>query len=98
MTNWSSRSPTKQSPEARVVKVSERGSNTTCPLCEERTKRAIVKRGLFVHCDKAFNADIAGAYNILKRISGRPGFRLKEYWALWYALQSTCSCGKILHR
>ncbi|MDA8333818.1 MAG: transposase [Peptococcaceae bacterium] len=50
-----------------VVKVSERNSSTTCIVCGERAKDARIKRGLFVHCDKAFNADIVGAYNILQR-------------------------------
>ncbi len=51
----------------RVVKVSERNSSTTCIVCGERAKDARIKRGLFVHCDKVFNADILGAYNILQR-------------------------------
>ncbi len=50
-----------------MVKVSERNSSTTCIVCGERAEDARIKRGLFVHCDKVFNADIIGAYNILQR-------------------------------
>ncbi|WP_268761663.1 RNA-guided endonuclease InsQ/TnpB family protein, partial [Caldanaerobius fijiensis] len=51
----------------RVIKVSERSTSTTCPLCGKREKEARIYRGLFVHCDKVFNADVVGAYNILQR-------------------------------
>ena len=61
----------------RVVKVSERNTSTTCPVCGKRVKKARVHRGLFVHCGKAFNADLVGAYNILQRYFREtgPGFR-----------------------
>ncbi|MEW6243544.1 MAG: transposase [Bacillota bacterium] len=51
----------------RVVKVSERSTSTTCPVCGKRVKIARVERGLFLHCKMAFNADMVGAYNILQR-------------------------------
>ncbi len=51
----------------RVIKTSERSTSTTCPLCGRSEKKARIYRGLFVHCDKAFNADVVGAYNILQR-------------------------------
>lgn len=51
----------------RVVKVSERNTSTTCPVCGKRVKGARIYRGLFLHCSRAFNADIVGAYNILQR-------------------------------
>ena len=50
----------------RVIKVSERNTSTTCIVCGKRAKGARIKRGLFVHCNKTFNADIVGAYNILQ--------------------------------
>jgi putative transposase len=50
----------------RVVKVSERNSSTTCPVCGERAKEARKTRGQFIHCRQTFNADVVGAYNILK--------------------------------
>lgn len=51
----------------RVVKMSERNTSTTCPVCGKRVKAARICRGLFLHCGYAFNADIVGAYNILQR-------------------------------
>ncbi len=51
----------------RVIKVSEKSTSTTCPVCSRRTKKARVYRGLFVHCGLALNADLVGAYNILQR-------------------------------
>ncbi|SHF37726.1 RNA-guided endonuclease InsQ/TnpB family protein [Desulforamulus putei] len=51
----------------RVVKVSEKNTSTTCPVCSKRVKKARVHRGLFIHCKQAFNADLVGAYNILRR-------------------------------
>lgn len=48
-------------------KVSEHYTSTTCPVCGKRVKAARVERGLFVHCGKAFNADVVGAFNILQR-------------------------------
>jgi len=51
----------------RVIKISEKNSSTTCIVCGKRAKTARIKRGLFVHCNKTFNADIVGAYNILQR-------------------------------
>jgi len=51
----------------RVVRVSERNTSTTCPVCCKRDKKARVHRGLFVHCSHAFNVDLVGAYNILLR-------------------------------
>ncbi|WP_157935475.1 zinc ribbon domain-containing protein [Kyrpidia spormannii] len=51
----------------RVIKVSETNTSTTCPLCDKRAKTARVRRGLFLHCGQAFNADLVGAYNILQR-------------------------------
>jgi putative transposase len=50
----------------RVVKASERNTSTTCIVCGKRAKGARVKRGLFVHCNQTFNADIVGAFNILQ--------------------------------
>lgn len=50
----------------RVIKVSERNTSTTCIVCGKRAKGARIKRGLFVHCNTSFNADIVGAYNILQ--------------------------------
>lgn len=51
----------------RLIKVSERSTSTTCPICAKQVKKARVYRGLFVHCDVALNADQVGAYNILQR-------------------------------
>lgn len=51
----------------RVIKVPEKNSSTTCPVCAKRVKKARVHRGLFVHCGLALNADLVGAYNILQR-------------------------------
>ena len=53
--------------DVRVKQVSERYTSTTCPACNKRVKSARVERGLFVHCGKAFNADVVGAFNILQR-------------------------------
>ena len=50
-----------------VIKVPERNTSTTCPVCGKRVKKARVHRGLFVHCGQALNADLVGAYNILQR-------------------------------
>ena len=58
-----------------VEEVSERNTSTTCPICTKRAKSARVKRGLFVHCGKAMNADVVGAFNILQRYlrdNGKP--------------------------
>lgn len=60
----------------RVVKVSERSTSTTCPVCSKRTRSARVERGLFVHCRQAFNADLVGAYNILQRYLRETGLAL----------------------
>jgi len=51
----------------RVIKVSEKNTSTTCPVCGKRVKKARVHRGLFIHCSFTLNADIVGAYNILQR-------------------------------
>jgi len=51
----------------RVIRVPEKNTSTTCPVCGKRVKKARVHRGLFVHCGRAFNADLVGAYNILQR-------------------------------
>jgi putative transposase len=51
----------------RVVKVPEKSTSTTCPVCGRRFKKARVHRGLFVHCGVVLNADLVGAYNILQR-------------------------------
>ncbi|GAW32251.1 hypothetical protein JDF658_20160 [Carboxydocella sp. JDF658] len=50
-----------------MVKVSEKSTSTTCPVCGKRVKKARVHRGLFVHCGVVLNADLVGAYNILQR-------------------------------
>jgi len=51
----------------RVIKVSERNTSTTCPVCGKRSKSARIQRGLFLHCGQAYNADLVGAWNILQR-------------------------------
>ena len=51
----------------RVVTVPEQGTSTTCPACGRRAKSARVERGLFLRCGEAFNADLVGAYNIMRR-------------------------------
>jgi len=51
----------------RVVKLPEKYTSTTCPVCGKRVKKARIYRGLFVHCGLALNADLVGAYNILLR-------------------------------
>ncbi|MCL6479415.1 MAG: transposase [Peptococcaceae bacterium] len=51
----------------RVVKVPEKDSSTTCPVCGKKDKTARVHRGLFAHCGYVFNADLVGASNILQR-------------------------------
>ncbi len=61
-----------------VQEVSERNTSTTCPVCGKRVKSARVERGLFVHCGRAFNADIAGAFNILQRYLRDNGLPLLE--------------------
>ncbi|MHB1418043.1 MAG: RNA-guided endonuclease InsQ/TnpB family protein [Bacillota bacterium] len=61
-----------------VVLVSERYTSTTCPVCGQRVKFARVERGLFVHCGKAFNADVVGAFNILQRYLQDNGLPLLE--------------------
>ncbi len=60
----------------RVVKVSERSTSTTCPVCGKRVKKARVHRGLFLHCGRAFNADLVGAYNILQRYLREAGLTM----------------------
>lgn len=60
----------------RVIKVSERGTSTTCPVCGKRVKTARIHRGLFVHCGLALNADLVGAYNILQRYLREAGLAL----------------------
>lgn len=61
-----------------VEEVSERYTSTTCPICGKREKSARVERGLFVHCDQAFNADVVGAFNILQRYLQDNGLPLLE--------------------
>ncbi|SHF17218.1 transposase, IS605 OrfB family, central region [Desulforamulus putei DSM 12395] len=61
-----------------VEEVSERNTSTTCPLCSKRVKSARVERGLFVHCGKAFNADVVGAFNILQKYLRDNGLPLLE--------------------
>ncbi|MCL6477084.1 MAG: transposase [Peptococcaceae bacterium] len=60
----------------RVVKVPEKSTSTTCPVCGKRVKKARVRRGLFVHCGQSFNADLVGAYNILRRYLREAGLAL----------------------
>lgn len=60
----------------RVVKVSERSTSTTCPVCGKRAKNARVQRGLFMHCGLTLNADLVGAYNILQRYLRETGLVL----------------------
>jgi len=60
----------------RVVKVSEKSTSTTCPVCGRRAKKARVHRGLFVHCGVVLNADLVGAYNILQRYLRESGLAL----------------------
>ena len=57
----------------RVVYVSEAYTSSKCPLHGERCGRR-VKRGLFkcTTLNKAFNADLVGAYNILTTITPSP--------------------------
>ncbi|GAW32791.1 RNA-guided endonuclease TnpB family protein, partial [Carboxydocella sp. JDF658] len=62
----------------RVVKVSEKNTSTTCPVCGERVKKARVHRGLFVHCGVVLNADLVGAYNILQRYLRESGLALPD--------------------
>ncbi|OIQ59771.1 putative transposase [Moorella thermoacetica] len=62
----------------RVIKVSEKSTSTTCPVCSRRTKKARVYRGLFVHCGLALNADLVGAYNILQRYLREAGLTLPD--------------------
>ncbi|MEM1674821.1 MAG: zinc ribbon domain-containing protein [Candidatus Bathyarchaeia archaeon] len=54
----------------RVELVSEENTSTTCPLCKAKSRdHRRVCRGLlkcYKH-NKVFNADLAGAYNILLR-------------------------------
>ncbi len=59
-----------------VVKVPEKSTSTTCPMCGKRVKKARVHRGLFVHCGVALNADLVGAYNILQRYLREAGLAL----------------------
>ncbi|WP_313885519.1 zinc ribbon domain-containing protein [Desulfallas sp. Bu1-1] len=59
-----------------MVKVPEKSTSTTCPVCGKRVKKARVYRGLFVHCGKSFNADLVGAYNILQRYLRETGLVL----------------------
>jgi putative transposase len=59
-----------------VVKVSERSTSTTCPVCGKRAKNARVQRGLFMHCGLTLNADLVGAYNILQRYLRETGLVL----------------------
>ncbi|MDI6880670.1 MAG: transposase [Desulfitobacteriaceae bacterium] len=61
-----------------VEEVSERNTSTTCPVCGKRVKSARVERGLFVHCGKAINADVVGAFNILQRYLRDKGLPLLE--------------------
>lgn len=61
-----------------VEEVSERYTSTTCPICSKREKSARVERGLFVHCNRAFNADVVGAFNILQRYLRDNGLPLLE--------------------
>ena len=56
----------------RVLLVDEAYTSQTCPLCGKPHKRARIARGLF-RCPAeriVFNADLVGAYNILKKIAG----------------------------
>lgn len=62
----------------RVVKVSEKSTSTTCPVCGKRVKKARVHRGLFVHCGVVLNADLVGAYNILQRYLRESGLALPD--------------------
>lgn len=62
----------------RVVKVPEKSTSTTCPVCGRRVKEARVHRGLFVHCGVALNADLVGAYNILQRYLRESGLALPD--------------------
>jgi putative transposase len=59
-----------------VVKVPEKSTSTTCPVCSKRVKKARMHRGLFVHCGQSFNADLVGAYNILQRYLREAGLAL----------------------
>ena len=61
-----------------VEEVSECYTSTTCPVCGRRAKSARVERGLFVHCNRAFNADVVGAFNILGRYLQDNGLPLLE--------------------
>ncbi|AVX21210.1 putative transposase [Carboxydocella thermautotrophica] len=62
----------------RVVKVSEKNTSTTCPVCGKRVKKARVHRGLFIHCGVVLNADLVGAYNILQRYLRESGLALPD--------------------
>lgn len=62
-----------------VIKVSERNTSTTCPVCGKRVKKARRHRGLYVHCGKALNADLVGAYNILQRYLREAGLVLPDW-------------------
>jgi len=62
----------------RVVKVLEKSTSTTCPVCGRRVKDARLHRGLFVHCGLALNADLVGAYNILQRYLREIGLALPD--------------------
>ncbi len=62
-----------------VIKVSEKNTSTTCPVCGKRTKKARRHRGLFVHCSKALNADLVGAYNILQRYLRETGLTKSDW-------------------
>jgi len=62
----------------RVIKAPEKSTSTTCPACGKRIKKARIYRGLFVHCSRAFNADLVGAYNILQRYLREAGLALPE--------------------
>ncbi|MGQ9712866.1 MAG: RNA-guided endonuclease InsQ/TnpB family protein [Desulfotomaculales bacterium] len=63
----------------RVVKVPEKSTSTTCPVCGRRVKKARVHRGLFVHCGLALNADLVGAYNILQRYLCETGLVVPDW-------------------
>lgn len=62
----------------RVVKVSEKSTSTTCPVCGKRTKKSRIYRGLFVHCSHALNADLVGAYNLLYRYLREAGLAMPD--------------------
>lgn len=60
----------------RVIRVPEKNTSTTCPVCGKRVKKARIYRGLFVHCGIALNADLVGAYNILQRYLRKAGLAM----------------------